>query len=286
MKTEKAILSIHHLKARFRIVGRDILAVRDVNLEVKPSSIVALVGESGSGKSVTALSILGLLDPRKTVVKGEIWFGDVNLLQLPEKQLRKIRGRDIAMIFQDPMNALNPVLTIGQQMVETIRLHHRFSRSAAKEFALRQLKKVGLPDAEHLMQQYAFQISGGMCQRVMIAMALVCGARLLIADEPTTALDVIVQAQILEELERLRCENGISILLITHDLGVVAEMADDVYVMKEGRVVESGDVWQIFQNPSHPYTQQLLSCRQNELSNSVGVRNHAFARNSSSVQTI
>lgn len=258
---ESAILRVRHLTTRFYSPGNVITAVDDVSIEVKPRRIVALVGESGSGKSVTAMSIMGLVDSPGKVEKGEIWLGSTNLRELSARQLRVYRGREMAVIFQDPMNALNPVLTIGRQMIETIRLHHDVSRSVARELAVQQMHRVGLRDPDTLLYKYAFQLSGGMCQRVMIAIALVSGARLLIADEPTTALDVTVQAQILRELDRIRHENGIGILLITHDLGVVAELADDMYVMKSGRIVESGSVFELFENPSHPYTRQLLDCR-------------------------
>ncbi|MFF2909811.1 ABC transporter ATP-binding protein [Paenibacillus sp. NPDC057934] len=260
-KETSAILRVAQLTTRFYTPGQVITAVDSVSLEVKPGQIVALVGESGSGKSVTAMSLLGLVDPPGVVEQGEIWLGGVNLRECTPRRLRALRGSQMGVIFQDPMNALNPVLTIGAQMIETIRLHRRVSRAEAKELARAQLARVGLRDLDTLMTQYAFQISGGMCQRVMIALALVSRPRLLIADEPTTALDVRVQAGILKELDRIRVEEGLGILLITHDWGVVAELADEVYVMKSGEIVESGNVFDIFENPRHPYTQELINSR-------------------------
>ncbi|WP_152393375.1 ABC transporter ATP-binding protein [Paenibacillus guangzhouensis] len=262
MTVEKPpLLRVNGLSVTFRAPGKVITAAENVSFEVQQGQIAALVGESGSGKSVTALSILGLLDYPGAVAQGEIWLDEVNLRACSPRELRRLRGREMGVIFQDPMNALNPVRSIGAQMIETIRLHRRVSWAEAKALAIVQLARVGLPDPAALMTRYAFQISGGMCQRVMIALALVSGPRLLIADEPTTALDMIVQARILRELDRIRRENGLGILLITHDWGVVAELADIVHVMKAGRIVESGSVFQIFENPEHPYTRELLNSR-------------------------
>lgn len=255
------LLQVRSLGVTFRNPDKAITAAEDISFEVQPGQIVALVGESGSGKSVTALSILGLLDHPGVMTQGEVWLSGVNLRACPPRELRRLRGREMGVIFQDPMNALNPVLSIGAQMIETIRLHRRVSRRDAKALAMAQLARVGLPDPEGLMKRYAFQISGGMCQRVMIALALVSGPRLLIADEPTTALDMVVQARILQELNRIRREDGLGILLITHDWGVVAELADVVHVMKAGRIVESGSVFQIFEDARHPYTRELLNSR-------------------------
>ncbi|WP_438493670.1 ABC transporter ATP-binding protein [Paenibacillus sp. IHBB 3054] len=256
-----ALLKVSHLRTSFHTGSRKVTAVDDVSIEVKPQQIVALVGESGSGKSVTAMSILGLVDPSGIIESGEIRLGGNNLLECSSRQLRKLRGTEMAVIFQDPMNALNPVLTIGRQLMETVMLHKRVSGKEAKALALRQMQQAGLAEPERLFNKYPFQISGGMCQRVMIAIALVSGARLLIADEPTTALDVTIQAQILKELDRIRWENHVGILLITHDLGVVAELADYVYVMKSGKIVESRNVFELFSNPVHPYTKYLMECR-------------------------
>lgn len=261
MSAETALLKVSHLRTCFHTGSHTITAVDDVSIEVRSRQIVALVGESGSGKSVTAMSILGLVDPPGIVESGEIWLKGNNLRECSSRQLRKLRGTGMAATFQDPMNALNPVLTIGRQIMETIKLHKRVSGKEAKRLAIRQMQQAGLGDPEQLFNQYPFQISGGMCQRVMIAIALVTGAHLLIADEPTTALDVTIQAQILEELDRIRYMNDVGILLITHDLGVVAELADYVYVMKSGRIVESGNVYDIFSSPVHPYTKYLMDCR-------------------------
>ncbi|WP_372632354.1 ABC transporter ATP-binding protein [Cohnella sp.] len=254
------LLRIRGLSVQFATPDGAVEAVREASLDVPPGTIVALIGESGSGKSATALSVFGLLDSPGRAAAGEIWLGETDLLRLKPRELRERRGRDMAMIFQDPANSLNPVLTIGWQMIEAIRRLRRVSRSEAKEIAIAQLARVGMTDPG-LLRRYPFQISGGMCQRVMIAMALVSGARLLIADEPTTALDVTLQAQLLNELYRLRRERGLGILLITHDLGVVAEIADFVYVMMEGRIVEAADVHALFERPAHDYTRKLLDSR-------------------------
>ncbi|MBT2288489.1 ABC transporter ATP-binding protein [Paenibacillus albidus] len=261
MTAEPAVLRVSHLRTSFYTRDDVITAVDGVSIEVRPGQIVALVGESGSGKSVTAMSIIGLVDPPGIVESGEIWLGEKNLREYSERQLRKVRGKEIAVIFQDPINALNPVKSIGRQIMETLMLHRRVSGKEAKRLALRQMQQAGLNNPAQLFNKYPFQISGGMCQRVMIAMALVSGAGLLIADEPTTALDVTIQAQILKELDRIRRDKGIGILLITHDLGVVAELADYVYVMKSGRIVESGDVYKLFAKPEHSYTKYLMECR-------------------------
>ncbi|MCP1310748.1 ABC transporter ATP-binding protein [Paenibacillus tyrfis] len=261
-----AILRIHRLSVSFHASERHasgpvVRAVDEVSLEVKEGRIVALVGESGSGKSTLAQAVPGLLDPRRHTAEGEIWLDGTDLRRLSARELRRYRGSAVAMIFQDPANALNPVLTIGRQLIETIRRHLKVQGAEAKKLAVDQLRRAGLPKPETLLRKFPFQLSGGMCQRVMIAIALVSGAKLLIADEPTTALDVTVQAQILHELDRLRRESGMGILLITHDLGVVAEIADEVYVMKGGRIVESGHVFEIFARPRHAYTRELLECR-------------------------
>lgn len=261
MIAEPTLLKVNNLRAGFHTESHVVTAVDNVSMEVKARQIVALVGESGSGKSVTAMSILGLLDPPGVIESGEIWLGEHNLRAYSSRQLRKLRGKEMAVIFQDPMNALNPLLTIGRQVMETILTHKKVSGKEAKKLALEQMQQAGLADPAKIFNKYPFQISGGMCQRVMIAIALVSGARLLIADEPTTALDVTIQAQILKELDRIRRDNGVGILLITHDLGVVAELADYVYVMKSGQIVESGSVYEIFANPEHVYTKFLMECR-------------------------
>ncbi|MNI38212.1 Oligopeptide transport ATP-binding protein OppD [compost metagenome] len=261
MLTETPLLRVQHLRTSFYAKDQAITAVDDVSMEVRPRQIVALVGESGCGKSVTALSILGLLDPPGRIEKGEVWLGDNNLREYSKRELKKLRSKEIAVIFQDPMNALNPLLPIGKQIRETVMLHRKVSRKEAKALALEQMHRAGLSDPEQLYTKYPFQISGGMCQRVMIAIALISGARLLIADEPTTALDVMAQARILKELDRIRHAEGLGILLITHDFGVVAELADYVYVMQSGKIVEAGNVYTLFANPVHPYTRQLLGSR-------------------------
>ena len=232
--------------------------VRDVSFSVAPREIVGLVGESGSGKSVTALAILGLLPPTATVT-GEIRFEGRNLPALGRREMRRLRGEGIGMIFQEPMSSLNPVFTIGDQIVEAIRVHHRLSRRAAADRAVELLEKVGIPAPRRRLEDYPHQMSGGMRQRVMIAMALANDPQLLIADEPTTALDVTIQAQILDLVRELQEETGTALVLITHDLGVVAEIADKVAVMYAGRIVEAGPVSAIFDDPQHPYTLGLIS---------------------------
>lgn len=261
MNNESTLLKISHLYTSFHTGSQQVRAVEDVSLEVRSGQIVALVGESGSGKSVTAMSILGLLDPPGVIDSGDIWLRGSNLRECSARQLRKLRGAEMAVIFQDPLNALNPVLPIGRQIMETVSLHRQVTGQEAKQLVMEQMQQAGLGDPAQLFDKYPFQLSGGMCQRVMIAIALASGASLLIADEPTTALDVTLQAQILTELDRIRWANQMGILLITHDLGVVAELADYVYVMKSGRIVESGDVFDIFSRPKHSYTKYLMDCR-------------------------
>ena len=240
-------------------------AVDNLDFEVRPGRTLAIVGESGSGKSVTSMAIMRLTDYNGgRISTGQILFRDggdreVDLTQASDEQMRAIRGNDIAMIFQEPMTSLNPVFTIGDQIVEAIMLHQQLSRSAARQSARKLLEKVRLPDAEQLLDRYPHQLSGGMRQRVMIAMALSCQPRLLIADEPTTALDVTIQAQILNTIRELQRDLGTAVIFITHDMGVVAEMADDVVVMLRGKKVEQGTVEDIFNAPKHPYTRALLA---------------------------
>ncbi|MDF2810539.1 MAG: dppD [Microvirga sp.] len=258
------VLDISGLKTVFRIAGRQVAAVQDMDLSIAAGETLALVGESGSGKSVTSLSIMGLL-PRKMglVAEGSIMFrgksGQVqDLTRLHDESLRQVRGNDIAMIFQEPMTSLNPVFTIGEQIAEPMRIHLGRSYRDATAAAVRLLADVGIPDPERRARQYPHELSGGMRQRATIAMALACDPVLLIADEPTTALDVTIQAQILELLQKLQRERGMGILFVTHNLGVVAEIADRVTVMYAGRVVETGNVADVFAHPRHPYTVGLM----------------------------
>ena len=254
-----ALLQVSNLNVGFETNRGLIRPVRDVSFAIYPGQTVALVGESGCGKSVTSLSILRLIpSPPGKVLGGEVIFEGRDLLQLPERQMRAVRGKDIAMIFQEPMTSLNPVYTIGDQIMEAITLHQGVSQQEAQRIAEQALNDVGIADARRRLIEYPHQMSGGMRQRVMIAMALSCRPKLLIADEPTTALDVTIQAQILELLRKLQRERGMSILLITHDLGVVAENADVVNVMYASRIVESATVEELFDGPQHPYTEGLF----------------------------
>jgi peptide/nickel transport system ATP-binding protein len=253
-----ALLEVNDLKTYFRTDDGIVKAVDGVSFEVEKGQTLGIVGESGSGKSVTCLTIMGLNAKRNTITSGTAAFRGEDLLTMNSKRLRDIRGNDIAMIFQDPMTSLNPVHSIGKQLVEAILLHRDVTKSQARGRALELLKAVGIPRAERRIDDYPHQFSGGMRQRVMIAMALVNDPDLLIADEPTTALDVTTQAQILELMNRLQREFGSAIIIITHDLGVVAETADDVVVMYAARIAEQGPVDEIFKRPHHPYTWGLL----------------------------
>jgi peptide/nickel transport system ATP-binding protein len=253
-----ALLEVNDLKTYFRTDDGIVKAVDGVNFTVEKGKTLGIVGESGSGKSVTCLTIMGLNAKRNTITTGEALFNGEDLLRMPGKRLRDIRGNDIAMIFQDPMTSLNPVHSVGKQLVEAIQLHRDVSKRQAKTRALELLQAVGIPRADRRIDDYPHQFSGGMRQRVMIAMALVNDPDLLIADEPTTALDVTTQAQILELMNRLQREFGSAIIMITHDLGVIAEIADEVVVMYAARVAEKGSVDHIFKRPHHPYTWGLL----------------------------
>ncbi|WP_308418996.1 ABC transporter ATP-binding protein [Virgibacillus oceani] len=256
--TEK-MLEITNLKTYFHGDDGVVKAVDGVTITVNKGETVGVVGESGCGKSVTSLSVMRLLhDTPGEIVDGSITFEGKSLLDLSEKEMRMIRGNEIAMIFQEPMTSLNPVYKIGKQLEEVIKLHLHYDKKEARNHAVNMLKLVGLPRAEDVVNEYPHQLSGGMRQRVMIAMAMACNPKLLIADEPTTALDVTIQAQILDLMRKLRDESERSIMLITHDLGVVAEMCDRVVVMYAGEVVEEADVLSIFENPKHPYTKGLL----------------------------
>jgi peptide/nickel transport system ATP-binding protein/oligopeptide transport system ATP-binding protein len=254
------ILEVNDLRTYFYTKEGEVPAVDGVDFELQKGETLGLVGESGSGKSVSALSALRLVpSPPGKIVDGEILFEGQDLTKLSESEMRKIRGNDISMIFQEPMTSLNPVYTVGDQIIEAITLHQDVEYAEARDMAVEMLRKVGIPAPAQRVDEYPHQMSGGMKQRVMIAMALACNPKLLIADEPTTALDVTIQAQILELLKELQDDLDMSILFITHDLGVVAETCDYVAVMYGGRVVEYGDVETIFENPSHPYTIGLFS---------------------------
>ncbi|MBB6729663.1 ABC transporter ATP-binding protein [Cohnella zeiphila] len=254
-----SILRVEDLHISFRARGGEVQAVRGVDFEVRKGEAIAIVGESGSGKSVTAQSIMRLLpSPPSFVKQGSITFMGRNLLELSEREMESVRGKEIGMIFQDPMTSLNPTLTIGHQITEGLIKHQGASRQAARARALELLKLVGIPNPEDRFSQYPHSFSGGMRQRAMIAIALSCNPALLIADEPTTALDVTIQAQIMRLMKDLQERFGTSIILITHDLGVVADFCDRVIVMYGGQVVETGTKWDIFRSPQHPYTRGLL----------------------------
>ena len=252
------MLRIRNLVTSFRTDTGTLKAVDDVSFDVPEGVTVGLVGESGCGKSMTALSLLRLVPPPGRIESGQIEFRGRDLVTLPEKEMRAIRGNEISMIFQEPMTSLNPVYTVGAQIVEAVRLHQNKTRGQARDRALEMLRLVGIPSPETNIDAFPHQLSGGMRQRVMIAMALACEPKLLIADEPTTALDVTIQAQILAMLQRLQDRMKMSVVLITHDLGVVAEYADHVLVMYAGQIVESAPVRQLFAHPRHPYTRGLL----------------------------
>jgi len=253
------LLSVRNLKTYFQTEDGEVPAVDGVSFDLEAGETLGIVGESGCGKSVTSLSIMRLIpSPPGRIAGGEIIFDGEDLLKKTPAEMRKIRGNEISMIFQEPMTSLNPVFTIGDQIMEAIILHQKLSKKEARERAIEMLRLVGIPSPEQRVDEYPHQLSGGMRQRVMIAMALSCNPRLLIADEPTTALDVTIQAQILELLQRLQEEFGMAIIMITHDLGVVAGMVDRVIVMYAGKVVEEAPVRELFRNPLHPYTIGLL----------------------------
>jgi ABC-type dipeptide/oligopeptide/nickel transport system ATPase component len=255
---EQPILSIINLKTYFFLEKQVVKAVDGVSLDVYKGRITALVGGSGSGKSVMSLSIFNLVDRPGKIIEGEIWLNGVNLRKLDENQLQKIRGKEIAIIFQDPTSSLNPVLKVKKHLAEVIRTHHEgIGKKEALGMFQDVLFRVGLKNTDQILESYPFELSGGMCQRVMVAMGLLAHAHVLIADEPTSSLDLTTQAAILEELMRLKNE-GLAVVLITHDLGVVAQMADDVYIIKDGKIVDSGTVYEVFQSPKHSYTKSLL----------------------------
>ena len=252
------LLEVENLTTVFQGDYGTSTAVDHVDFHVDKGEVVCIVGESGCGKSVTSLSVMGLLARGGSVKEGTVLFDGKNLLSLTEKELDRIRGNQITMIFQDPLTSLNPVFTVGNQITESIRTHLKLSKEKAAVRAQELLEKVGMPDAKATMKKYPHTLSGGMRQRAMIAMALSCNPKLLIADEPTTALDVTIQAQIMKLLRELQKENGMSIILITHDIGLVAHMADRVIVMYAGQMIEEAPVKEIFQSPRHPYTKALL----------------------------
>ncbi len=254
-----ALLEVRDLTTRFKVDGGEFTAVDGVSFSVEAGRTLGIVGESGCGKSVTSLSIMGLLPKGQgRIAGGSIKFDGADLVQLPAAAMRALRGDRMAMIFQEPMTSLNPAFTIGDQLIEAIRCHRDLSQAAAREHAIGMLRKVRIPSPEQRMDAYPHKLSGGMRQRVMIAMALACEPQLLIADEPTTALDVTIQAQVLDLMRSLRADTGAAIMLITHDLGVIAELADEVVVMYAGRVVERAGVASLFAEPQHPYTIGLL----------------------------
>ncbi|TVR61588.1 MAG: ABC transporter ATP-binding protein [Spirochaetaceae bacterium] len=257
-----SLLEIKNLRTSFKTEDGTVRAVDEVSFDIRAGEVVGLVGESGCGKTAVSLSILQLLPTPPAVIEGgEIVFSDRDLLKLSREEIRRIRGNEIAMIFQEPMTSLNPVYTIGNQLLETIELHQNLDRHDARRRAIEMLKLVGIPRPDEVVGEYPHRFSGGMRQRAMIAMALSCNPKLLIADEPTTALDVTIQAQILELMHELRERIGMSILFITHDLSVIAEMADRVVVMYAGKVVEQADVTSLFHDPQHPYTKGLIGSR-------------------------
>ncbi|MDI3472934.1 MAG: peptide/nickel transport system ATP-binding protein [Thermotogaceae bacterium] len=259
MKDKQPLLKVKNLKTYFFTEDGVVKAVDGVNFDVYPGETLGIVGESGCGKSVTSLSIMRLLDEKGKIVDGEVIFEGKDLLKLSEEEMREIRGNDIAMIFQEPMVALNPVYTVGDQIMEAIILHQKVGKDEARKIAIDMLKKVGIPEPEKRVDEYPHELSGGMRQRAMIAMALSCHPKLLIADEPTTALDVTIQAQILELMKQLQRDLGMAIIMITHDLGVIAEISDRVAVMYAGKIVEYADVKVLFKDPKHPYTWALMN---------------------------
>ena len=254
----EAVLEVDNLRTHFFTNDGVVKAVDGVTFTVRAGETLGLVGESGCGKSITSLSIMRLLTRPGRTVAGQIRFKGTNLLELPEEEMRRLRGNDVAMIFQEPMTALNPVFRVGEQITEVLRQHLHMSNAQAHERTLELFEKVRIPAPERRVREYPHQLSGGMRQRVMIAMALACNPKLLIADEPTTALDVTIQAQILALIDDLKKSEDMAVIMITHDLGVIAEVADDVAVMYAGKIVETAPVNELFKKPQHPYTQGLL----------------------------
>ena len=257
-KPEDLLLDVQHLHTGFRLGDAFYDAVDDVSITLRKDEILAIVGESGSGKSTLATSIIGLHDPRNTKVTGDILYNNLNLVGLNETLFDRIRGKDIGMIFQDPLAALNPLMRIGEQIEETLVYHTKMNKEQREQRVLELLSQVGIPNPERTARSYPHELSGGMRQRIVIAIAIACKPPIIIADEPTTALDVTIQAQILDLLEDIQREMHSGIILITHDLGVVAETADRVAVMYAGQIVEGGSVMDVFKHPTHPYTRSLL----------------------------
>lgn len=257
--TKKKVLEVKNLEVNFRTFSGEVQAVRDISFDVYQGETLAIVGESGSGKSVTVKALMGLLSANGYYKGGEILFEDKNIATMKEQELHSIRGNRIAMVFQDPMTSLDPTMKIGKQIMEVIRLHQKTSKQEAYEKAVKLIELVGISDAEERMNQYPHQFSGGMRQRIVIAIALACEPKILIADEPTTALDVTIQAQILDLMKDLQKKIGASVIFITHDLGVVANVADRVAVMYAGRIVEIGTADEVFYDPRHPYTWGLIA---------------------------
>jgi len=252
------LLQVENLETKFRTADGKLPAVRNISFSVDKEETLCIVGESGSGKSITSLSIMGLLPPNGEVSRGSIFLDDNNLTEKTEEEMEQLRGNTLSMIFQEPMTALNPVLTIGYQLREPLTIHKKMSKKEANKKSIELLDKVGIPNPKEKLAQYPHELSGGMRQRVMISIALACEPSLLVADEPTTALDVTIQAQILDLMNELKAQIGMGVVFVTHDMGVVAEIADRVMVMYAGEVVEIADVESIFEDPQHPYTKGLL----------------------------
>ena len=254
-----ALLKVKNLRVEIPTRRELLVPVDDVSFEIAPGEILGVVGESGAGKSLTGAAVIGLLEPPGRVGAGEIHLGNRRIDNLPYREIRKIRGREIGMIFQDPLTSLNPVYTIGRQLIETLQTHQDLTKSQAKARAIELLQEVGIPAAAERINQYPHQFSGGMRQRVVISLALANNPKLIIADEPTTALDVSVQAQIIKLLKRLAADHGAAVMLVSHDMGVIAETCDRVAVMYAGRIVEIGEVHNVVERPNHPYTQGLMA---------------------------
>lgn len=255
----RRLLSVRNLKTSFFTHVGEVKAVRGISFDVNQGEVLGIVGESGSGKSVTSLSIMGLLQHPGRVVDGEIFFQDQDILSYGKRRMRRVRGKEIAMIFQDPMTSLNPVYTVGNQIMEMLQEHEDIGKGEAKQRAIEMLRMVGIPSPEKRIHNYPHEFSGGMRQRAMIAIALACSPKLLIADEPTTALDVTIQAQIMELIRDMNRKMGTAVLLISHDLGVIRQMCSRVYIMYAGRVVESGETQEVLAHPLHPYTKGLIA---------------------------